>query len=188
MEDADKPDVEASRRGDAEAYARLVKRYQDAIATRMWRFTRDRRTLEELVQNVFVEAYFGLAGFRGSAPFSHWLNRIATRVGYQYWKFQKRRARHEVVLQDWDALAARPDGLEPQQAAEVLHSLLAKMPPRDRLVLTLLYVEELSVAQAADRTGWSKVMIKVQAHRARKKLRALLEKAGMTDILKETEK
>ena len=58
----------------------------------------------------------------------------------------------------------------------MLHELLAKLPPRDRLVLTLLYLEGLSVAQAAQRAGWSKAMVKVQAFRARKKLRALLEK------------
>ena len=46
------------------------------------------------------------------------------------------------------------------------------------ILLTLLYLEELSVADAAERTGWSRTMVKVQAHRARKKLRALLEKTN----------
>ncbi len=51
----------------------------------MTRFTRDERMLEELVHDVFVEAYFSLDGYRGDAPFEHWLQRIATRVGYRYW-------------------------------------------------------------------------------------------------------
>jgi DNA-directed RNA polymerase specialized sigma24 family protein len=46
------------------------------------------------------------------------------------------------------------------------------------MVLTLLYVEELSVAQTAEETGWSRTMVKVQAHRARKKLKKLLEASG----------
>ena len=175
MDPADGPDIEAAVAGDSDAYARLVDRYQGRIAKRMWRFTRDRRELEELVQDVFVEAYFSLKGFRGSAPLLHWLNRIATRVGYRFWK-ARRRAGGTLPLQDWDAvLADEGDPLAAAEAADLAHHLLGQLPPRDRLVLTLLYLEELSVAEAAQRAGWSKAMVKVQAHRARKKLRALLE-------------
>jgi len=178
MDQPDAPDIQATLAGDSDAYARLVRRYQNEISQRMWRFTRDRGELEELVHDVFVEAYLSLKGFRGTAPFLHWLNRIATRVGYRFWKTQQRRARQEVPLQDWDGFAASEEKSMPaEEAAELVHSLLAQLPPRDRLVLTLVYLEELSVAQAAERTGWSQTMVKVQAHRARKKLRALLEKA-----------
>ena len=41
-------------------------------------------------------------------------------------------------------------------------------------MLTLMYLEELSIADVAERTGWSQTMVKVQAHRARKKLKRLL--------------
>lgn len=180
MEQADSRDIRAALAGDGEAYGRLVRRYQNAVAQRMWRFTRDPRQIEELVQDVFVEAYVGLRNFRGAAPFEHWLNRIATRVGYRCWRTQRRRAR-EVPLQDWNQLADLIDdraaaAASAAEAAEMLHVLLGQLRPRDRLVLTLLYVEDLTVAEAAQRTGWSKVMVKVQAHRARKRLRALLDK------------
>ena len=49
-------------------------------------FSRQPAVAEEMVQDVFVEAYLSLRGFRGSAPFAHWLQKIATRVGYRYWK------------------------------------------------------------------------------------------------------
>ena len=183
--DADWADIEATLAGDGTAYGRLVKKHQNELARRMWRFTRDRGELEELVQDVFVEAYTSLKGFRGEAPFVHWLNRIATRVGYRFWKVQKRQASRTVPLQDWDTLVdtdtdTDTNELEAAEAGERLHEMLAQLPPRDRLVLTLLYLEELSVAEAADRTGWSKTMVKVQAFRARKKLRALLEKSSQS--------
>jgi len=175
--DADWRDIQATLGGDGEAYRRLVRRYQNEIARRMWRFTRDRGELEELVQDVFVEAYTSLGGFRGEAPLLHWLSRIATRVGYRFWKKAKRRESQTLPLQDWDGLeAAEETPLAAQEAGELLHALLAQLPPRDRLVLTLLYLEELSVAQTAERAGWSRTMVKVQAFRARKKLRTLLEK------------
>ena len=59
----------------------------------------------------------------------------------------------------------------------MLHGLLEELPPRDRLVLTLRYLEELSVEETAERTGWSRAMVKVQAWRAREKLKRLFAKA-----------
>jgi len=178
MDHADGADIRAALGGDEAAYARIVERHQAAVAKRMWRFTRNRQELEELVQDVFVQAWMSLKGFRGEAPFAHWLSRIATRVGYRFWKNRSRRT-EALPLQDWDAIEAAPDGeLEARESAELLHRMLEQLPPRDRLVLTLMYVEELSVAEAAEHAGWSKSMVKVQAFRARKKLRALLEQTG----------
>jgi RNA polymerase sigma-70 factor (ECF subfamily) len=174
-------DVRLTLDGQSDAYARIVRRYQQDIAGRMWRFTRDGAELEELVHDVFVEAYMSLASYRGQAPLVHWLQRIATRVGYRSWK-RRKLGRQTVSLQDWDAPqpgASRE--IEAAEAAELVHSLLAQLPPRDRLVLTLLYLEELPVAEAARRAGWSQVMTKVQAHRARKKLKVLLEKTGLAN-------
>ena len=174
-------DIRATLTGDGEAYSRLISRYQNDISARMWRFSRDRRELEELVHDVFVEAYVSLKGFKAKAPFSHWLNRIATRVGYRWWKKQKRKSDREAPLQDWDqTLLDEPqDPLAPQEAAEMLHGLLAQLRPRDRLVLTLMYLEDLSINQIADQTGWSKTMVKVQVHRARKRLKALMVNLGL---------
>lgn len=188
MDSLDLADVGGSLRGDGQAFARIVGRHQPQITARMWRFTHDRNRLEELVQEVFVECYVNLRSFKATGPFSHWLNAIATRVGYRYWKRQKQRASRTINLQDWDLpVLARQEQPDPQRVGEALHALLAQLPARDRLVLTLMYLEELSVAKVAEQTGWSLTMVKVQAHRARKKLRALLEKSGLADLLKDME-
>lgn len=178
VDDADWRDIQATLNGDGDAYARLVRRHQKAVAAQMWRFTRQRGVWEELVQDVFVEAFLGLRGFKGKAPFSHWLGKIATRVGYRHWKQRdRRRSERTVSLADWDgADLAEPDRLGPRRAAEVLHAVLAELPPRDRLVLTLMYLDQRSVAETAELAGWSKTMVKVQAHRARRKLKDLLER------------
>jgi len=52
----DLEDIRQSRQGDPEAYRRLIERYQRQIGQILWRFSRDRRIHEELVQDVFVEA------------------------------------------------------------------------------------------------------------------------------------
>lgn len=174
---ADWADVRRCLDGDEQAFLRLVERHQPRIAALMWRFSRDREEHVELVQDVFIEAWQSLPGYRAEAPFEHWLARIATRVGYRFWR---RRASAEritsVPLEDCPQLAA-PEQLEPSEAGELLHRLLQELSPRDRLVITLRYLEEHSVEETAKLTGWSQTMVKVQAWRARRRLQKLYERA-----------
>jgi len=174
-------DVAGTLGGDQQAYARLVHRYQQPIAGQMWRLCRSAHDCEDLVQRVFVEAYFSLRRYRGEAPLLHWLRKIATRVGYRYCKEQARRQqRGETTLHDCGAEPTTGlDEQERSEAAAAVQAKLAQLPPRDRLVLTLIYLEGCSVSEASQLTGWSQTMVKVQAHRARKKLGKLLELAPL---------
>ena len=121
-----------------------------------------------------------LGSYRQKAPLGHWLSRIATRVGYRYWKQMARRGETESFsLAEWDQLPDEsPEDMDPGRAAELLHRLLARLSPRDRLVLTLRYLEGCDVAETARRTGWTKSMVKVQTMRARKRLEKLFAQAG----------
>ena len=76
-------------------------------------------------------------------------------------------------------LAIASEALTPFNAAETLYSLFAKMPPPDRVVLTLFYFEESDINEIASRTGWNRTLVKVRLHRARKKLKTLLNEAGI---------
>ena len=174
----DRRDIHQSLVGDEEAYARIIERYQPKIAAQMWRFSRDAAVVEELVQEAFVEAYLSLGKFKGRAPLLHWLRKIATRVGYRYWRKKSREQdRREVLAQRGRELAPPPDP-SPSEAGEYLHVLLARLPAEDRLVLTLHYFEACGTREIAERMGWTRSLVKVRAHRARKKLRKLLEEAG----------
>jgi len=183
---SDADDIEQTRHGDPDAYQRLVERHQEHVGRILWRFSRDRGVHEELVQDVFVEVYLSLGTYSGKAPFEHWLARIATRVGYRYWKEKARQRQSEPFrVEEWDQVSGDEDvleTLESDQAAALLHRLLEQLPPRDRLVLTLRYLEECDVAETARRTGWSKAMVKVQTLRARNKLRKRIEQSG-TELL-----
>ena len=179
----DREDIELTRQGDPDAYQRLVERYQDHVARILWRFSRDRGVHEELVQDVFVEAYLSLNTYRGKAPLDHWLARIATRVGYRFWKEKARQKETEPFsLAEWDEVASDSDAIdriEADQAADLLHRLLEQLPARDRLVLTLRYLDGCDVAETSRRTGWTRTMVKVQSLRARDKLKKLIEHSGM---------
>lgn len=175
---SDDRDVALSLSGDGEAFRRLIRRYQGEIGNQMRRFSRDSSVREELTHDVFVEAYLSLHSYRGTAPLLHWLRRIAVRVGYRYWTRRKGRDEEfRLSVEDWRRLAGKlPPPEEAAAAADLVHSLLARLAPTDRLVLTLLHLDGCSVAEAAERAGWSTVGTKVRAFRARRRLAKLLER------------
>ncbi len=177
--ETDKHDIRAALDGDENAYARLVERYQGDVFAQMWRFSRDRNTVDELVQEVFVEVYFSLGKFKGRAPFLHWVRRIATRVGYHYWKRKARDKKvQEAALEQHRDARPVSEISTPSEAGQYLFELLEALPPKERMVLTLYYFEELSTKEIAGRLNWSHSLVRVRMHRARRRLRGLLENAG----------
>lgn len=176
---SDLEDIQDAQNGDSDAFRRLVERYQAHLSRLLWRFTRDSNDHEELIQESFVQAYKSLHTYRAQAPFEHWLARIATRVGYRFWKQQQRHTHISLQDSDQQNITDGQDSMNPGQAAELVHALLAKLPPRDRLVLTLRYLEQYSVEQTAQQTGWSISLVKVQSFRAKQKLKKLLEKTNI---------
>lgn len=180
----DRADVEGALGGNEDAFARLVERYKDEVARQMWRFTRDSVLREELVQEVFVEAYLSLGKFRRTAPFGAWLRTIACRAGYRFWK----RLGNErfVPLMDWDG-AARQERNGQERAAEILFKLLSLLKPEERLILTLYYYEDIPLDEIARRMGWNGAVVKMRAHRARRKLRGFIEKNNLLEDLSWTD-
>ncbi len=185
MEDLDWPDIQQCCAGDNEVCARLFQRHEAEVARQMWRFSRDPMVCEELVHEVFVEVYLSLARYRPQkVPFVHWLRRIATRVGYRFWKQQARRRKH-VPLEGFDKSVAPQNLNDPVAAAALLHSVLARLPAADRLILTLMYFEGCKLEEVAQRTGWSLMTLKMRAYRARNRLKEIIEREKLLEQLQE---
>ncbi|MBX7258212.1 MAG: sigma-70 family RNA polymerase sigma factor [Candidatus Hydrogenedentes bacterium] len=167
--------IHACLKHDKNAFAQLIQRYEASVTAILWRFTRDRVVLEELVQDTFVEAYFSLRRFRADAPFFPWLRTIATRVGYRSWRRARRDRLRNARFMQWGS--AGETGItktEPTDSAEYMYRVLEMLDPKDRLVLTLQYFEGCSTNEIAERMGWSTSLVKVRAFRARKRLKTLL--------------
>jgi RNA polymerase sigma-70 factor (ECF subfamily) len=168
--------------GNGEACRHLFKRHEPRIAHQMWRFSRDRAVHAELVQEVFVQAYLSLHRYRPKAvPLEHWLVRIATRVGYRFWKQQARKQITEPLGLEIPAPESRAG--DAAEAAETLHRLLALLPAADRLVLTFMYFDDCNISEIAERTGWNAAMVKMRLYRARNRLRKIIERKNLTEIL-----
>lgn len=177
---ADVARVAAALAGDESSYLAIVEEHQPMVARLMWRFTRDPLKLEELVHDTFVQTYLSLPKYRGTGPLGGWIRTIAVRAGYSHWREKAKDKDREVLneqvaMEPWKPQEQNPPELSPEEAHRELYDALALLPPRDRLVLTLLYWENCSTEEAAKLSGWSGSMVRVQAFRARKKLKKLLE-------------
>lgn len=164
--------IQSTLAGDDEAFAALVGRHKRRIFGIASRFTRSDAELDDLCQEIFIKAYQHLAKFRGEAPFEHWLSRVGVRTCYDHLR-KTRRDRDTVALDGADLAGA--DNVAPQHAREVLDFALAKLSTEERLVITLLELEERTVREIAELTGWSESNVKVRAFRARQALKTILE-------------
>ena len=170
----DTPLIEAAIKGDDAAFAALVQRHKRKVFAIAAGFARDDHELDDLCQEAFVKVYQNLKKFRGQAPFEHWLSRITVRVCYD----ALRKRRREIPLESVESSLSDPtaeNGFSAGQAREMIEWAFRKLCPDERLVITLLELEERSVLEVAALTGWSEAKVKVRAFRARKALRKVLE-------------
>jgi RNA polymerase sigma-70 factor (ECF subfamily) len=159
--------VARTLRGDEAGFAELVRRHQRRVFSLAGRFFRRREEVEDAAQETFLAAWRKLHTYRARAPFEHWLTRVCLNCCYA--RLRARRGAEEEIPA---AVAAAP--ADPDARLEV-ERLLRRLPPNDRFVLLLMHGEGWSVEEIARHLGWSKVSVKVRAHRARRKLRKVLE-------------
>ena len=164
--------IQSTLAGDDEAFAELVRRYKRKVFGIATRFARNDHELDDICQEIFVKAYQKLKSFRGEAPFEHWVSRIAVHACYDFLR-ATRRDRENVPLDGIEI--GVPDNVGAARASEVLQWAMAKLSADERLVITLLELEERSVRETAALTGWSESNVKVRAFRARQALKKILE-------------
>jgi len=172
--------------GNGSAFEHLVRRHRRRVFAIARHFFRNHETVEDMAQETFARAFFFLAGYRRGGSFEQWLDRIAVNNCYNELRRRRRRAEHLLtdLAEDEETwldshLAARSFELhlgagERARETELANRLMARLPAPDRLLLTLLHIEECSVHEISQLTGWSKSKIKSQAFRARHKMRRAL--------------
>ena len=145
------------------------------------------------MQDVFLKLLQKLDSYeeREGIPFEHWVSRLTVRTCLDALRAEKARPEWRMAdLSDgeteWlDYLLNRQATAPSDHAADagaVVTRLLALLSPPDRLVLTLLDLEERSTQEIAQMTGWTRPMVKMRAMRARHKLRLIARELNMTDF------
>lgn len=177
--------LERVRAGDQSAARDLVNDLYPLVI-RIVRARRPRRVAEEdLAQDIFLKMFSRLEQYQGQVPFPHWVSRIAVTTCIDQLRGQRRRpelrwadlgeneaAALEAGMRADDSGGA-PDALA---ARELVYTLLDQLSADDRTVLQMLDLEQKTLVEIRDLTGWNLTLIKVRAFRARRKLQKLFEK------------
>jgi RNA polymerase sigma-70 factor (ECF subfamily) len=165
-----------------------MRRYSPRVFRFASRFFRQRTLVEEAAQEVFLKAFTELGSFEGRGSMEGWLTRITTNTCLNLLRSAKRRP--ELIVSDltedetaWldshlgEAAAERHKSSERGLvAADLAERVLQTLSPDDQLVLTLIDGEDNSVKDVVEMTGWSESKVKVQAFRARRRMREAVEK------------
>ena len=183
--------IAAVLKGDAASFEPLVEKYSPRVFATARRYARRESEIEDIAQEVWLKAFSKLASFRGEAPFEHWLMRMTVRTCYDFLRgHQRNRESSFSELSepetDWlERFVADPDSAaEDAAAAKLLVArVLEKLSPPARLVITLLEIEDRSVKEIAQLTGWSVPLVKVRAFRARGEMRKILAKMAKDKYL-----
>jgi RNA polymerase sigma-70 factor (ECF subfamily) len=168
-------------KGDQQAYAGLVSRYQNYVFTLALRFTKNREDAEEVSQDIFIKAYRSLADFRGDSKFSTWLYTIVNTTCITFLR-KKRMEVHsldnEKVFEVADSVDSglRANLVEQKSRVAMVNNAIGMLNPDDAEVLTLFYKGEQSLEEIAMILGIEANTAKVRLHRARTRLKEKMEK------------
>lgn len=166
------------RSGDEEAARQFFHQLYPAV----FKIVRNHRpaphTEEDLCQMIFAKVFSKLDQYSGRMPVSHWVSRIAVNTCLNEIKRHKNRreireadlAEEESELLSRVADASCSSVEAAADARELVGRLLAILSPADRLVISLLHIEEHPVAEVSALTGFSQAVVKIRAFRARRKL------------------
>ena len=186
MERSDAELIAAVLKGDAESFEPLIVKYSPRLFATARRYARRESEVEDIVQEIWLKSFNKLSSFRGDAPFEHWLMRLAVRTCYDFLRgHQRNREASFTDLSDsednWlERCAAQPESASEHAdaAKQLVARLLEQLSPPARLIITLLEIEDRSVKEIAELTGWSVPLVKVRAFRARAEMRKLLARVA----------
>ncbi len=178
--------LEQVRGEDEAACDRLVEVLYPLVARTVRNQLRATADHEDVMQEVFAKVFLKIDQYRGPQPFEHWVSRLAVTTCYDW--LRKRQARPLQSYADLDENEAEiverslHGSLAPDDAPQrdlldgLLDKLIARLKPREQIVIRLLDLEELSVKEAMNATGWSASKIKTTAMRARRKLAEMVRR------------
>lgn len=172
--------VDAVLSGREGAFSVLVERHQRLVWHLVYRMVRHPEDCRELCQEVFLRVHEKLRQFRFESSLATWIGRVAYNICARH--LQRKQlplvepgednvSPGETVADDFDLTAASED----EELIRHLHEALEALPPVSRTVLTLYYLEEMSVSDVATIMGKPEGTVKNLLFRARARLRLRFE-------------
>ena len=177
--------LDAAKEGAEDAWDEIIKLLLPQVTDIVRNQIRKRDDHEDIVQEVLVKIFMKIEQFNATRPFRHWVSRLAINTCYDW--LRKYKSRPMVTWSDFDEHQRlmlekvmvgddtdHKEGI--QMARELLDKLIAALKPQEQMVIRLLDLDENSVNEVSELTGWGASKIKVTAMRARRKMAGQLAK------------
>ena len=158
--------------GSTDDFRYFIRKYKDQAFSVAVSVVKNEFDAEEVVQEAFIKAFKNLKSFRGKSEFKTWFYRIVINEAFK--RIQK--TKNEIILPTDQNLPEVEDftntfrGMDADEQRMLVTESLKKLPSKESLSLQLFYLEENSISDITNITGWSEANIKVILHRARKHL------------------
>lgn len=174
METQEELYIKRIQNGETEYFSRIVEHYSQPVFLLIHRIVRSQEDAEELAQDVFLKIFRTLKDFKGNSQFSTWLYRIAYNTAIS----ATRKKRQEFLYIEEETINNIPDNAVDdtfdktinERQFQALHTAIGQLPPDERGIITLFYLEERTIEDIATVTGLTTANVKVKLHRIRKKL------------------
>jgi len=158
--------------GDTHAFRYFIEQYRDLAYSLAISIVKHSQVAEEVTQDAFINAYKALPNFEQRAKFSTWLYKIVTNEALK--KVKKKSLDYsadidEINDAEYSSINDSIIELTEQDQKYYINLVLDKMLPNDSLVLRLFYLNENSLKEIMEITGFSETNIKTILHRARKR-------------------
>lgn len=173
--------IDKVKKGDISAFNVLVEEYKNMAFTLALKLMKSREDAEEVTQDAFLKAYKKIDQFEGKSKFSTWLYTIVYHTALT-------RLRKKKIPIDGSALGNEENlvaysesdnewrRLQRQERSTYIQLAMDQLSPEDKVVITLFYMNENSLQEICEITGWELSNVKVRLFRARKRLLKALER------------
>ncbi len=172
--DPDRELADQFQQGDRAAFDQLVRRHQKGVYRIVRRYVRSDADAADVSQQAFVRAFKGLMAFRGAASVRSWLYRIGINCALSWLRDHRREQPTEIAEDALTEDHASPARLLDGERSVRLRAAIAKLPPKQKLVLELRVFDDLAFKEVAELAECSENTAKVNFHYAVKRLRELL--------------
>ncbi len=167
--------IKEVQEGKLQPFSELVDQHKNLVYSLVLRMLSNEQDAEEVAQDTFVKAFKSIKQFKGKSKFSTWLYKIAYFTAINHLR-EKKMLRAKL---DLNSIESEEDSaleqLNQEDQSKYLNEAISYLRPIDRNLVSLFYLEELSIKEIEEITGFTASNIKVKLMRIRKQLNGLLK-------------
>lgn len=180
--------IDRAKRGNPEAFRQMVEAYKDRLYAFIWKMVRNHHEAEDVCQAAFVKAYQSLASYSDAYAFSTWLFTIGYRICLN--QLRKKRAlsgdmdfSHIGGPEESDAAISVANSEEARRLRDEVWAAVDTLTPPQKTAVLLFYKENKSCQEIGLVLGIPAVTVKSHLHRARAKLKSVLDQGLVSSFL-----